>query len=193
MRTAVDPLSASRWLALSPEELLRGCKQSRYQGSGPGGQKRNRVYSGIRLVHEASGISIEADARRESRRNLEDALHRLRLEFALSVAAWPALPALPVLNKGPESADASSASRLEATSAFMAPGFRAHVSPGHADFPIFALRAIYFLDRHRGQASAAAQAMGCTASALARFLKADKALWTRAREIREANGLHPLK
>lgn len=184
MRTAIDPASASRWLALSPEDLLRACKQSRYQGSGPGGQKRNRVYSGIRLVHEPSGLSIEADARRESRRNLEDALHRLRLELALSVSA------LPVPGAVPEGVDASG---LEASPAFTSPVFRAQVSPTHADFPIFALRAVYFLDRHRGQAAAAAQAMGCTASTLARFLKTDKALWTRAREIREAHGLHPLK
>ena len=180
---AIDLLSVCRWLALPRGELLGACRQTRYQGSGPGGQKRNRVYSGIRLLHPDSGLSIEADARRESRRNLEDALHRLRLELALSVVSVSGSP------KAEGGVDVAA----EASSVFQSPAFRANASPSHEDFPLFALRAVYFLNQHQGRASAAAQALGCTASAMTRFLKTDKTLWVKAKEIREAHGLHPLK
>ena len=182
---ALDLLSVCRWLALPPNELLDACRQTRYQGSGPGGQKRNRVYSGVRLIHPESGISIEADAHRESRRNLEDALHRLRLELALSVVSASRL------RNAEGGADV--AAGAEASMAFRATAFRANASPAHDDFALFALRAVYFLNQHQGRASAAAQALGCTASALTRFLKTDKTLWVKAKEIREAHGLHPLK
>ncbi len=180
----VETLSICRWLAMTPEDLLRACKQARYQGSGPGGQKRNRVYSGVRLLHPESGLAIEADARRESRGNLEDALHRLRVALALQISGVTTVP-----GDSKESLEQD----IEATPVFQSPKFRANASPNHVDFPLFALRAVYFLNKYRGQTSVAAQAVGCTGSALARFLKSDKALWVRARDIREANGLHPLK
>jgi hypothetical protein len=49
------------------------------------------------------------------------------------------------------------------------------------------------LGSHAGQLAPAASALGCTPSALTRFLKEEKSVWARAREIRMANGLHPLK
>ena len=39
---------------------MRACAQARFQGSGPGGQKRNRVYSGVRLTHEESRLTAES-------------------------------------------------------------------------------------------------------------------------------------
>ncbi len=184
-----EPLSVCRWLALPPEELLKACKQARFQGSGPGGQKRNRVYSGIRLTHEASGLYVESDASRESRRNLEDALHRLRIELALSVLSEKGGKAKqPVTTENQDQAWV-----IESTAAFQHPDFRTQASPSHVDFPILALRAIYFLNKYDGQIAAAAKSLNCTASALTRFLKLDKTVWTAARRIREAHGLHPLK
>jgi hypothetical protein len=165
-------LSAYAWLALPPEDLLRRCGQSRFQGSGPGGQKRNRVYSGVRLTHQDSGLTAESVDSRASLRNLHAALARLRLGLALSAS----LP-------GCDPADAPAAQ----------PPFRAGANPDHADYPVFLLRALHFLAWHGGQIAPAAAALDCSASALTRFFKADKAAWARARSIREANGLHPLK
>jgi hypothetical protein len=164
--------AAYRWLALPPEALLRACRQSRFQGSGPGGQKRNRVYSGIRLTHPDSGLTAESVASRESKRNLQDALARLRLNLALSAATSAADPA-------------ETAAGLSA--------FRAACNPAHGDFPGFALRALHQLAWQGGQIAPAAAALGCTASALARFLKGEKAVWAKALAIREGNGLGPLK
>lgn len=172
-----DIRSAYAWLALPPDEFLRKCIQSRYQGSGPGGQKRNRVYSGVRLTHAASGLSAESVASRSSQRNLETALSRLRLRIALSTGL-----------SGSDPAEVAGAAE-----GMLQREFRANANPEHEAFPGFALRALHHLAWHRGQSAPAAAALGCTASALTRFLKSDKAVWSAARAIREANGLHPLK
>ncbi|MDB5050328.1 MAG: hypothetical protein JWO30_3399 [Fibrobacteres bacterium] len=170
----IPVLSAYRWLALLPEDLLRACTQSRFQGSGPGGQKRNRVYSGVRLTHPESRLTAESVDSRASLRNLHAALARLRMGMALSAS----LPGCDPAEAGPSAAQ---------------PAFRAGANPDHADFPRFALHALHLLAWHAGQTAPAAAALGCTASALTRFFKSDKGLWARARAIRAANGLHPLK
>jgi hypothetical protein len=162
-----------RWLALTPEQLLRHCRQARFQGSGPGGQKRNRVYSGVRVSHQDSGLTAESVDSRASLRNLYAAVERLRMGLALSA----------ILTDDP----------VQCAAGCPQAPFRAGASASHEDYPRFLLRALHHLAWHRGQLSPAAAALGCTASALTRFFKADKAAWAKAREIREANGLHALK
>lgn len=154
--------------------MLRGCAQARFQGSGPGGQKRNRVYSGVRLTHAESGLTAESVDSRASLRNLHAALARLRMNMALS-ADYPGCDPAEARTRSPQ------------------PPFRPAANPDHPDFPRFALRALHELAWHRGQVAPAAAALECTASALTRFYKADKGVWAKARAIREANGLHPLK
>ena len=172
-----SPINIIKWISLNSDELLEACIQARFQGSGPGGQKRNRVYSGIRLVHEASGYSVEADAHRESRRNLHDALHKLRLKLAISIT-FSSNETETIFEKSP---------------IFQATPFRYPINPSHVDFPLFAMRAIYFLNKYQGQLSPTAQALGCSTSVLGRFLKTEKMIWFKTQEIRKANDLHCLK
>jgi hypothetical protein len=178
-----DPAAVARWLSLEPEVLLKGCDQFPFQGPGPGGQKRNRVYSGVRLKHRESGLAAEASERREARRNLEDALHRLRMALALS------LPPSPRAEGGaPTAADDAAPPELPAGLRF-----RADAGPRHPDYPRCAFLALLALDRCEGRVSEAAAALGTGASALARLLRADKAAWAKAQAVRQAHGRHPLK
>ncbi|MDB5104189.1 MAG: prfA 2 [Fibrobacteres bacterium] len=171
---AIPSLAAYRWLALEPDDLLRQCRQARFQGSGPGGQKRNRVYSGVRVSHPESGLTAESVDSRASLRNLHSALGRLRMSLALSASFLDRDPAL-------------------CAAEVPQPAFRAGANPGHADYPRFLLMALHRLAWHHGQLAPAAEALDCTASALTRFFKSDKGAWAKARGIRSANGLHPLK
>ena len=45
--------------------------------SGPGGQRRNKVETGVRLVHRPSGVTVTATERRSQHANREMAFERM--------------------------------------------------------------------------------------------------------------------
>jgi protein subunit release factor B len=64
------------------ESLERDSDVEFFIAGGPGGQHRNKVETGVRLVHRPSGISVTATERRSQHANREAAFERLaeRLE-----------------------------------------------------------------------------------------------------------------
>jgi protein subunit release factor B len=64
------------------ESLERDCDLEFFIASGPGGQHRNKVETGVRLTHRPSGISVTATERRSQHANREAAYERMaaRLE-----------------------------------------------------------------------------------------------------------------
>ena len=57
--------------------LERDCDVEFFIASGPGGQHRNKVETGVRLVHVASGIMVTATERRSQHANREAAFERM--------------------------------------------------------------------------------------------------------------------
>ena len=49
------------WLRLDDAALLKECHQERYRASGPGGQRRNKVETAIRLHHRPTGLVAQAE------------------------------------------------------------------------------------------------------------------------------------
>jgi protein subunit release factor B len=70
------PEKRKRW-DLDPEALAKDCDVQPVRGGGPGGQHRNKNYTGVRLVHKPSGEVVTATRRRSYTRNLADAFERL--------------------------------------------------------------------------------------------------------------------
>ena len=64
------------------DSLERDCDLEFFIASGPGGQHRNKVETGVRLTHRPSGISVTATERRSQHANREAAYERMaaRLE-----------------------------------------------------------------------------------------------------------------
>jgi protein subunit release factor B len=62
--------------------LERDCTEAFFVASGPGGQNRNRVETGVRLIHRPSGLVVTATERRSQHANRERAFERMaeRLE-----------------------------------------------------------------------------------------------------------------
>ena len=58
--------------------LERDCDIEYFIASGPGGQHRNKVETGVRLTHRPSGIVVTATERRSQRANREAAFERMR-------------------------------------------------------------------------------------------------------------------
>ena len=60
------------------ESLERDSDIDYFIARGPGGQHRNKVETGVRLVHRPSGITVTATERRSQHANREVAFERLK-------------------------------------------------------------------------------------------------------------------
>jgi protein subunit release factor B len=63
------------------ERLARECEITAYRSSGPGGQKKNKTESSVRVRHLPSGIVRIATESRSQLRNREAALARVLAEL----------------------------------------------------------------------------------------------------------------
>src|SRR5215510_12416800 len=75
----------STWTALTDEQLLAQCEVDTYRASGPGGQKRNKTSSAVRLRHPPSGLLVIAEESRSQHENRARALRRLRQALYLKL------------------------------------------------------------------------------------------------------------
>src|SRR5919206_4857037 len=73
------------WTGLSDERLLAQCAVDTYRASGPGGQKRNKTSSAVRLRHLPSGLIVIAEESRSQHENRARALRRLRQALYLKL------------------------------------------------------------------------------------------------------------
>src|SRR5262245_27529333 len=78
-------MSRSAWATLTDEQLLAQCEVDTYRASGPGGQKRNKTSSAVRIRHPASGLLVIAEESRSQHENKARALRRLRQALFLKL------------------------------------------------------------------------------------------------------------
>src|SRR5690606_11448781 len=146
-----------------------------YRASGPGGQKRNKTESAVRLVHTPSGISVVATESRSQHENRARALKRLRKALALRLRR-PAPEPLPdwyeaALDKN------------------------GRLNLGQRDtryWPVASL-VLDVLTPFEGSVAAAARSLGISTGNLSAFLTADEDLLVEANRIRESLGLRRLR
>ena len=65
----------TKW-ATDRETIEKLCEVEPTRGSGPGGQHRNKVETGVRVSHP-SGVVVLATKHRSQRQNLDDAYERI--------------------------------------------------------------------------------------------------------------------
>jgi hypothetical protein len=75
----------SQWTSLTDDQLLAQCEVDTYRASGPGGQKRNKTSSAVRLRHTPSGLIVIAEESRSQHENKAKALKRLKRAFILEL------------------------------------------------------------------------------------------------------------
>src|SRR2546422_9155918 len=78
------------WTALTDPQLLAQCAVDTYRASGPGGQKRNKTSSAVRLRHLPSGLIVIAEESRSQHENKARARRRLRQALHLQIRERPA-------------------------------------------------------------------------------------------------------
>jgi hypothetical protein len=158
------------------EQLLRSCEIRFVRRSGPGGQHRNKVSSGVQLVFGSAELVAEANERRNQSENRRVALVRLRRLLAVNVrAAWDAERPLPELWQ----------SRVQ--------GGRIVVNSEHGDVPGLLAIALDCLAAHDWDTGRAAEALGCTTTQLVRFLGEEPAALAKLNAERDARGLKALR
>src|SRR5438477_3706154 len=67
------------------ERILSDCRWEAFRASGPGGQKRNKTSSAIRLVHVPTGVAAIANESRSQAGNRASAMQRLRHRMTLKL------------------------------------------------------------------------------------------------------------
>ena len=111
---------------LEPEKLLKQCEFIFGRGSGPGGQNRNKVETGARILHRPTGLESKATERRQQQVNRHVAIGRLRLRLALKA-------------RTATSRDGHRPSELWSR---RRQGTRLPVNPRHADYPALLAEAL---------------------------------------------------
>jgi hypothetical protein len=161
------------FLVLDDAALFAQCEFDRFRASGPGGQKRNRTESAVRLRHRPSGLQSEAVESRSQHENRARALRRLRRSLALTARA--------------PSSVATAEERAGLLRLLADP-------PSRVRPPDLAPLALLFdvLEEHDWRLSEAAPALQTSSAALGRLLAVDPAVWRAAAERRAARGLQPL-
>ena len=85
----MDPEELRARLNYSDERLLAECELQRYRAPGPGGQKRNKTDSAVRLHHRPSTLAVTATESRSQHDNKRKALGRLRTQIAVAARLPP--------------------------------------------------------------------------------------------------------
>jgi len=163
-------------LRLNDRALLDQCAVDVFRASGPGGQKRNKTSSAVRLRHEPTGLIVTAAESRSQHENREHALKRLRRQIALTRRS----PA------GSQSPPDDYLAALERD-----PTLR--VNPRHPHFWRIVQYVLDVLDGCEMSVGDAARQLGISTGNLIRFLKKDDHVWAQANQMRQERGLTPLR
>ncbi len=176
-------LSRHQWTALTDDQLLAQCVVDTYRASGPGGQKRNKTSSAVRLRHPASGLLVIAEESRSQHENKARALRRMRQALFLKLRdplAEGGITAEALAGRPELAAVRSAAGRLEA----------------RRKDPLFWPAAGVVLDvleAAQARVSDAARLLGISTGNLIGFLGTDPKLFEQANVLRQRHGQKPLK
>ncbi len=174
-------MSRSVWTPLTDAQLLGQCAVDTYRASGPGGQKRNKTSSAVRLRHLPSGLLVIAEESRSQHENKAKALRRLRQALYLRLRE-----VVPVDDLMPE--------RLVMHSDYAeARDVGGRLTLGRKD-PRFWPTVGVVLDvlmATTGRVSEAATALGVTTGNLIDFLRTEDKVWEQANQLRQQFG-HPV-
>jgi hypothetical protein len=168
-----------RLLGLPGDALLDECEMDRFRASGPGGQKRNKTESAVRLRHLPTGIQAHASESRSQHANRGVALRRLRQRIALDLRE-------PVVLQG-------YAAPVELTAWLIRPGrpTRREREAGPYLRAVAALLDLFVAVD--GVIADAAEVLGVTTNLLSKRIGADEALARKVNELRAARDLRPLR
>ncbi len=173
-----DANSSLVFLALSDDALVAQCEVDHYRASGPGGQKRNKTSSGVRLRHSPTGLSVTAVDDRSQHVNRVRAVRRLREAIALHVRA---------------DIDTEAYRAGSALSECIDKSGRISVNRRNERYYPLVGEVLDVLAACQMRVSEAAELIDISTAHLVKFIGSDPKLWERVNQMRKAAGQKPLR
>ena len=156
--------------------MLAQCEVDTYRASGPGGQKRNKTSSAVRLRHRPTGLMVIAEESRSQHENRVRAIGRLRVAIALARRSE-------IDPAGPVPACVAAALSRNA-------GLR--VSRRNPDYFKIVQYVLVVLAAKSGSVANTAAIVGVSTAQLVRFVRCDGKLWAEVNRMRRDFGKRPL-
>jgi hypothetical protein len=175
-------LPRATWSRLTEDQLLAQCEVDTYRASGPGGQKRNKTSSAVRLRHTPTGLIVIAEESRSQHENKAKALKRLHRALFLELRD-PLPPEVTPEDVGafPDYATARDGSG------------RLHMSAKDPRFWPAVGVALDVLTAVEARVADAAVLLGVSTGNLIDFLQTDPKVWQEANRLRTAFGHKSLR
>lgn len=166
------------YLRLDDPALLAQCRVDLFRAQGPGGQKRNKTSSAVRIVHEPTGLMVTATEDRSQHVNRKRALRRIRDAIALFVRT----------GIDPESYEPS-----EILRPYIDRKGRLGINRKNDEYCRVVQEVLNVFATCEAQAGEAAKLLGITTSQLVAFAKSDTRVWGRINQMRADTGRKALK
>jgi hypothetical protein len=179
-------MSTSRrtaWTGLSDAQLLAQCEVDTYRASGPGGQKRNKTSSAVRLRHPPSGLIVIAEESRSQHENRARAFRRLRQALHLKIREE--LP--------PEELTPERLCQRDGFAGVLDAAGRLHLGIRDPRFWPAVGVVLDVLQALEARVSETATALGLSTGNLIAFLESEPKVWEQANHLRARFGHKPLR
>lgn len=173
----------ANWTSLDDEALRAQCAIDTYRASGPGGQKRNKTSSAVRIRHLPSGLIVIAEESRSQHENRARALRRLRQALYLKIREPLA----------PELLQPGGLGQTELVQGALERSGRLRLGVKDPRFWPLAGLALDLLEAMAGRVSEAAAALGVSTANLVEFVASEPKLWQEVNHLRERFGHKALR
>lgn len=165
-------------LDLDDRALLAESRVDTFRASGPGGQKRNKTDSAVRIRHnrtEMVAIAVESRSQHENKRK---ALKRLRLSIALHIREPIDIN---IYEPGPVLAEC------------LTPDGRLRIGRKDARYYHVVAEVLDLVQSFGCRISSVAQGLGISTASFVAFVRSDPKLWARVNTMRTKMGLNALR
>lgn len=166
------------YLSLSDMELLGRCEVDCYRASGPGGQKRNKTDSAVRLRLVDTDLMVTATESRSQHENRARAIRRLRQTIALQL-------------RGP--LDRENYSPSAVVRACLAGGARLEVGRRDRRYNLVVREVLDLIAACEVRLAEAAALLGISTANLATFLRKDVKLLDCVNRMRRQRGMKVIR